>query len=138
MMINRTKQLNEMSSLSCSHSFYLFKVNLPDATYSNIGKVSYDDAKAFCVNQGKNLCSYDSYCPDGELSQPLRGKGAGEDVWAAIGDLENDWVQISDARLCQRHSVLYGPPTWDSGCCNNNEVLCCDVETNIAGKFGYF
>ena len=126
-----------MSFLSCSHSFYLFKVNLPDAAYSNIGKVSYDDAKAFCVNQGKTLCSYDNYCPDGELSQPLRGRGVGSDVWAAIGDLENDWVQISDARLCKRHSVLQGLPTWKSGCCNNNEVLCCDVKTNIAGKISW-
>ena len=50
----------------------------PDASYSNIGKVSYEDAKTFCVDQGKTLCSYDTYCPNGELSEPLRGKGAGK------------------------------------------------------------
>ena len=106
----------------------------PDPSYSKIGKVSYEEAKTFCVNQGKNLCSYDTYCPDGELSEPLRGKGAGKDVWAPISDLENDWVQISDftfrnvRRLCKRHSVLYGLPSWgtQSGCCDNNEVLCCN------------
>ena len=109
----------------------------PDASYSNIGKVSYQDAKMFCTDQGKDLCSYDIYCPNGELSEPLHGKGAGNDVWAAISDLENDWVQISDSRICKRHSDLYGIPTWgsQSGCCKNDEVLCCEVNSTIAGKF---
>ena len=115
-------------SLSLYFLFFLFIVEQPDASYSNIGKVSYEDAKKFCVDQGKALCSFKTYCPDGVLSQPLRGKGLGTDVWAAISDLENDWVQISDSRICQRHSVLYGHPTWATGCCNNNEVLCCELK----------
>ena len=108
----------------------------PDASYSKIGKVSYEDAKKFCTDLGKNLCSYDIYCPNGELSEPLRGKGSGNDVWAAIGDLNNDWVQISDSRLCKKHSDLYGIPSWgtQSGCCKNDEVLCCKVDANNAGK----
>ena len=107
-----------------------------DPSYSNIGKVGYEDAKAFCVDQGKQLCSYDTYCPEGELSEPFRGKGDGKDVWAAISDLENDWVQISDKRLCKRHSVLYGLPNWgtQSGCCQNNEVLCCELNSKTVGK----
>ena len=109
-------------------SFFLFIVEQPDASYSNIGKVSYEEAKKFCVDQGKDLCSFKTYCPDGVLSQPLRGKGLGTDVWAAISDLQNDWVQISDSRICQRYSVLYGPPTWATGCCGNNEVLCCELK----------
>ena len=91
----------------------------------------------FCSDQGKDLCSYDIYCPNGELSEPLHGKGAGNDVWAAISDLENDWVQISDSRVCKKHSDLYRLPTWgtQSGCCNNDEVLCCEANSTIAGKF---
>ena len=100
--------------------------------------MNYEEATEFCIGKGKFLCSYDHYCPDGELSEPLRGRGAGIDVWAPISDMENDWVQITDHmnRLCKRHSLLYGPPSWGNthGCCHNNEILCCNV-VYVAGDF---
>ena len=107
-----------------------------DENYSQIGKTNYNDAKRFCLNQGKVLCSYNDYCPNGELSEPLRGRGRGRDVWAAISDLENDWVQLSDQRVCKKHSSLGGLPTWGTqgGCCNNNEVLCCEIDADTSSK----
>ena len=107
--------------------------------YSYIGKVSYKKAHTFCTDQGKVLCSYKDYCPDGWLSEPIHGRGAGKSVWAAISDLENDWVQIADDRICQRHSTLYGYPSWgeNHGCCENNEVLCCGGLKNGSGCMKY-
>ena len=115
----------------------IFEGSNSDAKYSYIGKVNYDDAKSYCTSRGKFLCSYKDYCPDGELSEPLRGRGIGKDVWAAISDLENDWVQISDGRVCKRHSSLGTLPPWGTveGCCNNNEVLCCENSTGTTGTF---
>ena len=109
----------------------IFLVPQPDENYSQIGKTGYNEAKRFCLNQGKVLCSYSDYCPNGELSEPLRGRGNGRDVWAPISDLENDWVQLSDYRVCKRHLSLGSLPTWaTTGCCNNNEVLCCKIDAD--------
>jgi len=105
----------------------------PDSEYDHIGWASYEVARNHCTNQNKVLCSYSEYCPNGVGGEPLRGRASGYDVWAPIGDLTNDWVQIShSSAICRRHSTLPdGLPTWgnNGGCCNNNEVLCCTLTT---------
>ena len=52
------------------------------------------------------------------------------DVWAPVLDYSNEWIQIgTDHPLCALHMEVYNQlPAWGemNGCCNNNEILCCD------------
>jgi hypothetical protein len=134
-------------SNGCCHNDEVLCCRSPaDFKYTSVGKVSYQDARAACVNKGKELCSYEEYCPGGEGSEPIRGRGLGKDVWAAISNRYNDWVQISDHRVCRRHSSFGFLPNWGmtcTGCCHNEEVLCCTPQDRVerqytsAGKVSY-
>jgi len=118
------------TSHGCCHNNEILcceRLRTADLKYTRVGKVSYQEARAACNKKGRELCSYKDYCPGGPGSKPLRGRGAGRDVWAPISDRYNEWVQLSDRRVCKKHSSHGYLPKWGTrhGCCNNDEILCC-------------
>jgi hypothetical protein len=98
----------------------------------------WDHADSQCKSQGKRLCKFAEYCPDGELKPPVHGIQDGNDRWAAVGDDRGDFVQISTAALiCKRHSVCCGgKPGWAQTGSTGGKSLCCGkADTAVRAKF---
>jgi len=97
----------------------------------------YDAAVETCAAHGERLCSFAEYCPNGPGADVWDVRGAGSmasgDKWAPIADLANDWVQVADARKCQRHlTAARYLPAWgvrdmpDTG--RYTTKVCCAAE----------
>ena len=99
---------------------------------------SWQAAVDFCTSEGKELCRYEDYCPEGASSPPIGGTKTG-DRWSPYlgGGTENKWVQVgvwsSDATTtCTGHHQIndgyYGDPVWgtdDNRYDFQEFVLCC-------------
>jgi len=75
---------------------------------------SYKALAQMCASKGARLCNWKEYCPNGRGKNPKLGRERG-DVWAPIGDSDNDWVQMADSRVCKKHSDHWGKPAWGKG-----------------------
>ena len=62
------------------------------AVWAELGEqiTDYPSAGHYCSSQGKALCCYDNYCPDGQGTAPFGGRRDG-DEWAATRDGANWW-----------------------------------------------
>lgn len=94
------------------------KESVPDFMYMDPnGASTWNDTKQKCEDAGMNLCTRDKLCPEGPLKDPIDGMIPGADVWAPVGDEENEWASIGNYdpsnRLCKTHTEVAGEtPAW--------------------------
>lgn len=102
---------------------------------------TYASGAQHCANQGKSLCCYDQYCPNGAGSAPVGDRRDG-DEWAPTRDQQNWWVQVGvwsgdPVNSCVLHHELqdgiYGLPGWGldvQSYGHQGWVLCCAQTAN--------
>merc|ERR1711865_852034 len=115
----------------------------PTATAAN-GQ-SWTDSQQVCTNQGKQLCTFDKICPNGEGSTPVDGGSSVGHDWSPMlraDGVTNDWVHISGSghTNCKPHGKYHGLPGWGTQPSNiyNHRIYCCDqgwTPTKAALKF---
>ena len=105
--------------------------NTPTATAAN-GQ-SWIDSQQVCTNQGKQLCTFDKICPNGEGSTPVDGGSSVGHDWSPMlraDGVTNDWVHISGSghSNCKPHGKYHGIPGWGTQPSNiyNHRIYCCD------------
>jgi len=111
---------------------------------------TYAEAISFCEKSdadqnGKyEICPYEAICPLGPDSEPVGGFREDEDmVWMPILNKENDWVEVSKANACIKHSAAheYGPEWGITGGGNEAStgyVACCShvkTDAEVAEEF---
>jgi len=101
---------------------------------------SYTAWANVCASKGAHLCEWKDYCPNGRGKNPKLGRERG-DLWAPIGDSDNDWVQLADSRVCKKHSDHWGKPGWGKRnnpygrvayCCNGQQAVECSKLSTLA------
>merc|ERR1712195_88439 len=102
----------------------------PTATAAN-GQ-SWTDSQQVCTNQGKQLCTFDKICPNGEGSTPVDGGSSVGHDWSPMlraDGVTNDWVHISGSghSNCKPHGKYHGLPGWGTQPSNtyNHRIYCC-------------
>merc|ERR1711865_1004385 len=113
----------------------------PTATAAN-GQ-SWTDSQQVCTNQGKQLCTFDNICPNGEGSTPVDGGSSVGHDWSPMlraDGVTNDWVHISGSghTNCKPHGKYHGLPDWGTQSSNiyNHRIYCCDQpSTAVSGNF---
>merc|ERR1712166_740998 len=113
----------------------------PTATAAN-GQ-SWTDSQQVCTNQGKQLCTFDNICPNGEGSTPVDGGSSVGHDWSPMlraDGVTNDWVHISGSghTNCKPHGKYHGLPDWGTEPSNiyNHRIYCCDQpSTGSAATF---
>ena len=104
--------------------------------------------KQICIDEGKELCPREVYCPDFESvsnpGAPVYGATDQPDNWAPIPEVDGvkDWIVVGNAddhRLCQTHVEAHGWPasnTWGGSGHNSNQILlCCGGFTPLRIQF---
>ena len=95
-------------------------------------RISYQQAVANCMADGRQLCTTKEICEDGKTpnSGPLPG-----DHWIPVKDSLNEWLQIGNSphRPCILHSSLGAKPSW--GVVNSAQrfkgnLFCCKKKQN--------
>merc|ERR1711865_579234 len=103
----------------------------PTATAAN-GQ-SWTASQRVCINQGKQLCTFDKICPKGEGSYPVDGGSSVAHDWSPMlraDGVTNDWVHISSKgghSYCKPHGKHHGLPAWGTQPSNifNHKIYCC-------------
>merc|ERR1719162_223181 len=109
-----------------------FTDTVPEPTATAANGQSWTDSQQVCTNQGKQLCTFDKICPNGEGSTPVDGGSSVGHDWSPMlraDGVTNDWVHISGSghSNCKPHGKYHGLPGWGTQPSNtyNHRIYCC-------------
>merc|ERR1711957_553476 len=120
-----------------------FPDTVPEPTATAANGQSWTDSQQVCTNQGKQLCTFDKICPNGEGSTPVDGGSSVGHDWSPMlraDGVTNDWVHISGSghSNCKPHGKYHGLPGWGTQPSNtyNHRIYCCgQPSTGSAATF---
>jgi len=106
-----------------------------------VNGISWNASQQVCAADGKQLCTFDEICPNGEGSTPIDGSSDQAEAWSPMTRADgvvNDWVHISDSDKgsnCKPHDKYNGLPAWGTEATNayNFKIYCCyDISGQLA------